>query len=355
MTDKLNWGLFSKYRTELYGAATIMIMIFHSQIAITLPGILSYINKHFNYGVDIFLLLSGICLYFSFSKNNDYGNFIKKRCERTLIPYLIIGFFYWVWRYIFAEFSILDFIYNASGLSLILTKYENYLTLGEPLIWYVAFIMAMYLLYPLIYKVLYITAGKNRIAVFAALLVFSVGITLFLRSYASEAYNNTEVFITRIPVFLIGCYLGKAVKDKQKFRICDYIMFFMFIPAKLFISFILKSNNLMLHRYLGFLGAFIICFVLVFILEAVSNIKFIIIPVKKVLGFFGSLSLEIYIIHVLLYNALLYYIPDIKSSDVFAYREKAGIYLGILIISTILGFIFNKVYNAILSKKKAVA
>ncbi len=354
MKENLNWGLFSKYRTELYGAATIMIMIFHSQVAFVLPQIIhNTVIKHLNYGVDIFLLLSGMCLYFSFSKNNHYGSFIKKRCERTLVPYLIIGLFYWIWKYLIADFSILDFLYNASGLSLILVKSGNLLTLGETDIWYVSFIMIMYAVYPVIYNVLYSVTPKKSKDNFAVMVLVAVAVVLFIKAYTPDTYTNSEVFLTRIPVFLIGCYLGKAVKEKQKFKIQDYILFFSYIPLKLIISFVIKSNDMIFHRYLGLFGAFFICFAVVFVLEALSNVKFIIKPAKKVLTFFGTLSLEIYMIHVMLYNVMLYYKPDIRTSDEFAYRDRALIYLAILVISVILSVIFNKAYNAVLKKKKS--
>ncbi|MBQ8210395.1 MAG: acyltransferase [Clostridia bacterium] len=355
MKDKLNWGLLSKYRTELYGVATLMIMVFHCQHFIQFPGILNTIGKHLNYGVDIFLLLSGICLYFSFSKDSNYGTFMKKRCERTLVPYLIIGLFFWIWKYIIAEPDILDFLYNASGFSLILLKRENYLVIGEPTIWYVAFIMAMYAIYPIIYNAYFKTTEKRSKQNFAAMLLFAFAISLFIKAYTPASFDEAEISLTRIPVFLMGCYFGKAVKEKQKFRLQDYILFFMCIPLKLIISFIIKSNDIIFHRYLGLFAAFLICFAVVFVLEAVSNIKFIITPVKKVLTFFGTISLEVYIIHVMLYNALLYYIPDIRTTDAFAYWQKALIYVGILVVSTVLSVIFNKAYNAIKSKKKAVA
>ena len=354
MKENLNWGLFSKYRTELYGAATIMIMIFHCQNIFSTPGIIyNTIIKNLNYGVDMFLFLSGICLYFSFSKDNNYRSFMKKRCERTLVPYMVIGFFYWAWKFLIAEFSILDFIYNISGLSLILRKEGSYLVFGKATMWYVAFIMLMYALYPFIYKSLFSVDSKKRTYNFSAMMIFSVAITLFIKGYAFDSYDSAEVFLTRIPVFLIGCYFGKTVKEKKKFNIRDYILFFTFIPLKLITSIFINSDDRIFHRYLGLFGSILICFLIVFVLEVVSNIKFITTPAKKVLTFFGNLSLEIYMTHVMLYTVVLFYIPDIKTSDAVAYWQKILIYTGILVLSVILSVIFSKTYNAIIKKYKS--
>ena len=105
MKEKLNWGLFSKYRMQLYGIATLMIMAFHSQSFLPVEGVINYLN----FGVDVFLVLSGMSLYYSYSKNSNYATFMKNRCERTLIPYLIIGFWFWVWRDLLTEFNIIKF------------------------------------------------------------------------------------------------------------------------------------------------------------------------------------------------------------------------------------------------------
>ena len=54
MKEKLNWGLLSKYRMELFGVAAIMIMIFHSQVLMVLPGWFSLINNHLNSGEIVY-------------------------------------------------------------------------------------------------------------------------------------------------------------------------------------------------------------------------------------------------------------------------------------------------------------
>lgn len=356
MKENLNWGLFSKYRPELYGIATVMIMIFHCQTVIPLSGIPNAINSQLNYGVDVFLLLSGISLYFSYSNDNNYGTFMKKRFDRTLIPYLCIGLFFWIWKYITAQFSLIDFLYNISGASLFFEKNNGYLTLGHTQIWYVTFIMIMYAVYPVIYKLLFNVSEKRKHINFALLIIFSLCITIFLRYYTPATYASNEVALTRIPVFLTGCYFGKAVKEKQKFKLTDYILFFSWLPLKLLETLIINpvSDDIVFHRYLGLFASFLVCFLMVLIFELLKNINWIIKPACKVLSFFGNLSLEIYIIHVLFYNALLYYMPDIRTSQAFSFGQKALIYMGLLVVSVILSVIFRHCLNAVrkLNKEK---
>ena len=354
MKKNLNWGLLSSYRTELYGIATLMIMIFHCQTIIPVSGIFNAVNIHLSFGVDVFLLLSGISLYFSYSKDGNYGKFIKKRCERTLLPYLLIALLYWIWKNLIAEFDILEFLYNISGLSLFLVRNDGWLTLGNPKIWYVSFIMLMYAVYPLIYKALFTVPEKRRKINLVLMLSASVIGAVFIRYYTPSTYAATEVEITRIPVFLIGCYLGKKVKENDKFTLSDYILFFSCIPIKLVISLFINpvTDDIVFHRYLGFFASFLICFAAVFVLETVKNIKQISKPLKGLLSFFGKMSLEIYITHVLMYNVVLYYFPTIRNSELYTFSQKIMIYAGILIISIVLSCIFRKITNVIIRTRR---
>ena len=346
MKEKLNFGLFSKYRAELYGIATLMILIFHSQVTMVHPGWFNAINIHLNYGVDVFLFLSGISLYFSFSKDNNFGSFMKKRAERTLLPYLIVGLFFWFWKYIIAQFSIMDFFYNISGLSLFLVKSGDTLVIGQPEMWYVAFILGLYAVYPVFYNLFFNVSQKRRNINFAILLASVFIFIFFVKFYASDFYVSTEVWLTRIPVFILGCFFGKAVKEKHQFGLSDIILFLLVIPLK-GVTIMLRSvaDEKMLLRFLGLFGALFICLVAVFVFEKL-NLK----PVRKICSFFGNISLEMYMIHVMLYKVVLYYIPDIRTSEDYSTVSKILVYLGILVVSLVLSLIFKKVIGFVIDK-----
>ena len=67
-------SLISQYRTALMGIATIMILVCHSAGPISMPSIIGYPISYLNIGVDIFLFLSGMGMYYS----------LKKRMTRLL-------------------------------------------------------------------------------------------------------------------------------------------------------------------------------------------------------------------------------------------------------------------------------
>ncbi len=346
MKESLNWGLLSKYRTELLGVAALMIMVFHCQTLIQLPIWFSIINDHLNSGVEIFLLLSGMGLYYSYSKNNNYSHFLKNRVERTLLPYLLIGVFYWSWRYIFAEFNIPDFIFNASGFSLLIRKTGDLLTIGKSAFWYVSFILGLYVIYPVIHNSFNNVSKNKKQKNFVFFVLLSVVLTIFIRFYASETYAAAETWLTRIPAFLAGCYLGETIKEKRKFRIYDYILIFVCIPLRVLIALIRPVfDDLILSRYLGIFIAFFVCFAVAFVLELCKcNL------LKKILSFFGKISLELYLTHGMLYIIVLYYVPDMRTTDVIPVSVKVLSYALVIVVSVVISFVFSKVFNLFMKK-----
>lgn len=57
----------SKHRTALMGIAAIMILLCHSARRISMPSAIAYPLSFLNIGVDIFLFLSGMGIYYSLS------------------------------------------------------------------------------------------------------------------------------------------------------------------------------------------------------------------------------------------------------------------------------------------------
>ena len=65
----MTWRRFSKYRTELMGIACLWIMLYHNRVS--WPAGLEPVRRfvdHGNLGVEFFLLLSGMGLYFAWQK-----------------------------------------------------------------------------------------------------------------------------------------------------------------------------------------------------------------------------------------------------------------------------------------------
>lgn len=94
-----SYELLSKYRGVLMGVQILLIMAFHY------TEDLSNAADHFNgpaqvfydyigsSGVDMFLMISGLGLYYSWKRNPDAGAFYRKRLTRVLVPYVAVALY----------------------------------------------------------------------------------------------------------------------------------------------------------------------------------------------------------------------------------------------------------------------
>ena len=72
-------GLLSTYRGELMGFAILLILTYHAFLYTSAPNIVKAVTQTGRIGVDFFLILSAIGLYFSVMKNSSLIFFYKKR------------------------------------------------------------------------------------------------------------------------------------------------------------------------------------------------------------------------------------------------------------------------------------
>lgn len=68
INNKKSIHAISQYRSELLGIATLMIILTHSIAVISFPSMINKILAYGSTGVDVFLFLSGIGLYYSVKK-----------------------------------------------------------------------------------------------------------------------------------------------------------------------------------------------------------------------------------------------------------------------------------------------
>lgn len=97
------WKDISTYRSELFGAAILSVVLYHYFIMfyeMEAPNkVIRIISKFYNsavgsVGVDIFIILSGFGLYYSLSRRGSLSLFYRKRFQRVVLPYLVWGLFY---------------------------------------------------------------------------------------------------------------------------------------------------------------------------------------------------------------------------------------------------------------------
>lgn len=315
--SKPNYYDFSIYRSEIMGIATLMILVFH---------LTSYTNTsklfgesllyYLNLGVELFLLVSGIGLYFSLSNSGfRYRNYMTKRVLNVYVPATLINAPYFIYSF-FTEKnrSVFALILNIVGIS--------YWYTDSLVGWYVYWAMIFYLIYPLIFRFLSRHNDTGNIIGLIVSGTFVVASCLVLEKLVPSTYNYVETGLTRIVVFLVGCYIGKLVYEKKQIKpVAISVMacgafFCIFIKSNAFqnvANYFSPVNSLLSTFHLNnchfsfsvirISGALIAPF-LALILTTIFKL-FNIQLINSLLKFLGKISLEVYLIHIVLAKIFL--------------------------------------------------
>lgn len=202
----------STYRKQIMGVAIVFIMLCHNSLQFnsSLDVINSIAKQFMQIGVDIFLFMSGMGCYYSLCKTNDIKLFYTKRIIKIFVPYiLIIGVWGLVQLFLRTTNGIKGFVYLYSLIT--------FFTHGELSEWYIAGIIVLYAISPFFYKLLNSRKKVVNIAVIIIWLVAAFGFSM-CGIIPNERIVNVirtvnEIFVVRVPVFLIGLILGKRMYD----------------------------------------------------------------------------------------------------------------------------------------------
>ena len=333
---KLTFEIISKYRGLLMGIAIISILIFHytedCQIAkYHYEGLIKIYKACVgSSGVDIFLLLSGLGLYYSFKKNSNTKEFYKKRFIRVLIPYFLVAT---------PAILINSLAIQNTGIVSALKElsFISLFTEGKVWFWYIFFICVCYLIFPYIFKVFdtskdEITDHQRLITLFS----FITLICLMLSLYCKPLFSRTQIFTLRFFPFIAGVLIGKYSYQKKEIKLTHILLALCGLGCVIFV----RNHNVMITRYALFILNSCLLFLGIIIFDKLSNLK--IHPIISKIGeWFGKYSLEIYLVHVALrkfFKELGYPTHLIKNEIVF------------IILSLVVSLVLNKVVNYINKK-----
>jgi len=113
-----DYKILSTKRTTIMGTAMLLVVFFHSSIDLSRIPILQLIKQSGDIGVDIFLIASGIGIYFSLLKHQSFVAYISSRIQRILPAYFIINSIWFAaWDFILGDPDFLAFLLDISSLS----------------------------------------------------------------------------------------------------------------------------------------------------------------------------------------------------------------------------------------------
>lgn len=273
----------SNYRSFLMGISIIMIMFFHNLWVRDVIWLMP-LNFFGDFGVDVFLFLSGFGIVYSLRKNN-LKTFFKNRFVRIIPLCVICGF---------SKFLVSHYIIKNDEL----WGWQTFIGFD---LWYVKAILILYFLSPFIYR---------NLAKYGYAILF---LTYIIAIAAIHLTSNGFVclFAPRIPVFLIGMMIAtNKIVFKRRVLFFSFLLFVIAILHRL--SFILSNgfwgnpNGTVLFVSGGI-------FFLVFLLMQSYALfqKLLLIPFIE---FSSYHSLELFIVHVFVYRIIIpeYYsqLPD---------------------------------------------
>ncbi len=196
--------LISKYRTQIMGAAMMWIMWFHSPYTWK-NQVFHFIHDIGFFGVDVFLLVSGLGLYFSMRKSKSIGEFYKKRIIRILPAYLIVTICWYA-------FYKTDVSFSDKLLSILGVNYFRGTVTGRPeyFDWFLPTLFVLYLLTPLYDKLFQKASSKWKFTLLS-MTISPLLCILFYHTGQQVLYGST----VRIAVFLVGYWIGWFLYEKK--------------------------------------------------------------------------------------------------------------------------------------------
>ena len=328
MDLSFNLNLFSKYRTELMGLSAIGIILCHSVVeGVKMNPILAYILGLGNVGVDIFLFLSGVGMYYSIhnAKRGGVIAWYKKRYVRILIPYMIITLPWWIYFSISRDIGLTGFILNVTTL--------NYWVIHMGA-WYVALLIPLYLITPLLAYI--VDRSSNRLLVAIITMVSIFILTNNLKPSLDDItiksiVDNIQKAFCRSPIYIFGYAIAPQIQQEYKINLCWFLLFFVLQLAMPFIPLI---NEWQRYCIMAIPFAVILCYVL-----NVCNNR-----VRLLCKMIGTISLESYLANVF----VSYFLKEIPEMT-----NNSGVFVGnYLYYSLVVVFGFVYAISAYLLNKR---
>ena len=296
--------LVSKYRGALMGIAILWVMMFHFPLKPNIPIVYNIISIGYG-GVDIFLFLSGLGLYFSLSKGDiGLSQYYKKRFYRILPEFWFFLFITYIISFDFNFQSFCNLIYRATTIGYWIphTPYN---------LWYISCILLLYSIFPFYFRLfnkyglkipmITITISLITIAIYAFLAVF------YFKNCTNFDDNSLIFTIARIPIFFIGSVFGYYIKNSIKIQITYKkiaIILFAFIISIGALEYFLHFHKAYLLTCALYFLPFIIitpilCVIIAVIIDKLPQL------ISELFSKIGALSLELYIVHEYLYRELI--------------------------------------------------
>ena len=324
-----NMGRISTYRTELMGIAAILIIICHAPAnGVVVYTFLDRLLRWGGIGVDLFLFLSGVGMYFSLQKRQSLKHWYYHRYLRILVPFIVFSLPYYLFRALHDGDSFFTFLCNITTISFWL-RHEG--------AWFVAMLIPLYLITPHLSKLIDNCQCRFISGLFLCIIFFA----LYLLIPSSDTIvNNIQICLSHVPSYIGGYLIGKDVYEHN--NISNWMLWISIFCGVLYIILIpvhVQKNWLLMPISILLLST---------LLDKIRTNK----KVMTVLCFMGGISLESYLSNIYLpvvlrkigIQKIIYSIDD--SNYIY--------YLLVIIIGIIIAYLGSVVSKKILTLLKGI-
>ena len=283
----------SRYRGELMGMAMIFIILFH--VSLPQNDMFYGLRRMGNIGVDMFFFLSGIGLWFSWTKNPTYKHFFKRRYLRIYPTWLIMACLYYIPHF------------NGGGIKAwidligdITINWDFWLH-DELTFWYIPATMMLYTFAPAYMELI----KKHPIYRWLPVVMIMWCVLVQYVTPIHNVFGHIEIFWSRVPIFFIGINMGEMVRRKEKLDGASIWMIIILFVATLASSMFLEQYR---HGRFPLYVERMLYIPLTVTTILLLNRVFRRTPkwFNHAFKFVGALSLECYLIHI---HFVLDYIP----------------------------------------------
>lgn len=291
----------SEARPYLMGIATLWITFYHCKyldlfrsdfLARTrLLGLITRIEAIGNCGVDLFFFLSGLGLYFSYTRLRESDprpvrSFYLRRYRRVVPTILIVT----ILTFGMAEKTDLA---NWAGGVFLYGFFVPGLTRGN--FWFLSAILVLYLVFPLIHRGL--RGGRGTAGALGMALGF-LAAGLALRFLAEEYFfTHIALMLCRMPVFVLGAWMGRLCMEHRKVpAFVPLLAVPLSVLLLVLIADIPLDMDLRFYEYAALIPCIALAHACVFSLFRKRGF------VSKAVTVVGGYSMEIYLIFETVYN-----------------------------------------------------
>ena len=277
----------SRFRGELMGLAMLFVILFHVSLSRDDP--FYGLRRCGNVGVDMFLFLSGVGLWYAWSKQPSVRTFYRRRLLRILPTWFLVAGVFYTADYLgprrFSK-SIVDLIGDAT------VNWDFWLH-DELTFWYVPAILMLYIFAPHYMRLI----SRHPLYRWLPLLMVAWCIVVQWATPIHRAVGHLEIFWSRVPIFFIGINLGRSVKEQRTLEGSSLWLLLLAFALPFATSVYLEQVRhgqfpLFVERMLYIPLTVSGIVLLTFVLRRLPQWA------NRALRFVGMVSLEVYLLHV---------------------------------------------------------